>query len=323
MTIANQSSPGAAAGPRRAARRWGRKLLRAWARTCRAPGYLYYVVDRWGARLCPLPPEDSLLEARLPGGLRLRCDLLEEVQRQIYFLGVYEPIPAYLLTRYLQPGMIVIDAGANAGQYTLLAAARVAPAGAVHSFEPVPALHARLVRHLELNRLDGVHAVCAALWHRHASVRLGLPQGVRGNSGAYSLGAACAAIEARALTLDEYVARQALPRVDVIKMDIEGAEPYALEGAQRTLERHHPLVLIEINRQCLRALGSEPGAIWRILRACGYRAWLPGYAAESSRELHGLEGIEQSTLFFHHGPLPAALASGWNYRRVLRWALGV
>jgi FkbM family methyltransferase len=204
-------------------------LLRCWAKTCRAPGYLYYVVDRWGARFGTKP-----LYSRIPGGCRLSCDLTDEVQRQIYFFGVYEPIHAYLFYQLLQPNMVVIDAGANVGQYTLLAATKVGRTGAVHSFEPVDTNFRRLSRHVAENEICNAILNRAALWNTDSRVKLGMPEGISGNFGAYSIRAqrSAAAVEAPAVQLDMYVEKMGLTRVDLIKMDIEGAEPYAIEGGQ-------------------------------------------------------------------------------------------
>ena len=90
---------------------------------------------RCGPRLA----ETEFQRAVLPNGCSMHCDLRQHVDRHIYYLGAYEPVESYLFTRLLQPGMTVIDAGANIGQYTLLAATAVGSRGTVHCFEPVPA----------------------------------------------------------------------------------------------------------------------------------------------------------------------------------------
>src|SRR5438445_13396629 len=97
-----------------------RFLLRAVSRYPKAPGYLYQIVERCGARLAVQP-----LECQLFNGMKMTCDLADQIQRQIYFVGAYEPIEVYLLRYLLRPGMVVIDAGANVGQHTLIAAGEV------------------------------------------------------------------------------------------------------------------------------------------------------------------------------------------------------
>src|SRR5271163_2103599 len=75
-----------------------RSTLRAWARTCRAPGYLYQIVDRWGGACATWP-----VSTRLPGGSSITCNLTDHVQRQIFFFGAYEPIDSYLFWLLLEP----------------------------------------------------------------------------------------------------------------------------------------------------------------------------------------------------------------------------
>ena len=98
-----------------------RHLLKAWGSSAKAPGLWYQAVERWGTR-CGAGKQWL---RRLPNGLVMSCDLRDHVQRQIYFQGCYEPVEAYLFCKLIKPGMTVIDAGANVGQYTLLASTSV------------------------------------------------------------------------------------------------------------------------------------------------------------------------------------------------------
>ena len=205
----------------------GRAALQAWAGTCTAPGYLYQAMEAYGPSLS----DGGRLPSRLPDGSMIECDLRDHVERQMYFLGAYEPIEAYLFTRLVRPGLTVVDAGANVGQYTLLAASGVGPTGAVHCFEPVAANFARLEAHLAANRVINVRANRSALWHEPAEVRLGLPADTVGNAGSFSVGSlASSVVAALAEPLDAYDERMGVGRVDLVKMDIEGAEWAALRG---------------------------------------------------------------------------------------------
>ncbi len=172
--------------------------------------------------------------------------------------------------------MVVIDVGANVGQYTLLGARRVGPAGQVHAFEPIPANYAALVANVRNNAFtDRVRANQAALWNQPDTLTLYLDAAdVQDNRSDYTVGrreGAADVVSAPALALDEYARDNPLPRVDLIKLDIEGAELYALQGMHAILERHHPLLLLEINRPNCLAVGYEPVRIEELLRGYGYR----------------------------------------------------
>lgn len=296
-----------------------RNALRVWGRIDKAPGYLYQVVERYGPSLA----SQDLLLSRLPNGCLIRCDLRDEVQRQMWFYGAYEPIEAHLFTRMLQPGMVVIDAGANVGQYSMLAATAVGPSGAVHSFEPVPATFARLREHITENGLTDVHLNRAALWNEDTTVTLGMPPDMTNNAGAYSIRAGndqTSMIEAPGIRLDTYAEKQGLSRVDVIKMDIEGGEPFAISGGMVLIEKFHPIILMEVCRANLIRMGSTPAELWTKLSKLGYHVWRIGYSPQTCGPVSGLEGFEQGNALFHHAELPASVTRDWTYRIATRWA---
>lgn len=295
----------------------GRYACRGWADTCYAPGYFYQVMERCGPSLA----EPHRLRRRLPDGSSVDCDLRDHVQRHIYFLGAYEPIEAYLFWRLARPGMTVVDAGANVGQYTLLAARRVGPGGRVHSFEPVPGTFARLEDHLRDNRLDNVHANRSALWHEAAELRLGLDVGSEGNAGAYSVGAAAADVVAPAVAFDLYAEQRAIDRVDLVKMDIEGAEWHALQGMRETLRRDRPILLMEVNREACESVGYDPGEFWKLLcDALGYEAWAVGGSAADWRRLDSADGVDRVNVIFAPDRLPDEVSTGWTTKGCLKWA---
>jgi FkbM family methyltransferase len=295
-----------------------RTLLRRWARTGKKASRLFRLVERWGPRLAT-----TALETRLPNGCRVSCDLNEFVQRQVYFMGVFEPVESYLFARLLRRGMTVIDAGANIGQYSLLASTAVGRSGSVHSFEPVPAICASLRRHVSLNRLSNVSVNQQALWHEESTVKLGLPPDDSYNAGSWTIGTSesqTAFVSAEAIRLDTYVSIHNLSRIDLIKMDIQGAEPFALEGARKLLADWRPTLMMEVHRPSLVALGSSPEALWALLSQFGYRAWRIRPSLRNSGPMPNLDGVEFENFFFHVEDLPRAVTSGWRRETPKRWA---
>lgn len=295
-----------------------RLLLRTWSRFPKAPGYLYQAVERWGGRLAVEP-----LECRLFNGARMLCDLGDHVQRQIYFRGAYEPVETYLVRQLIQPGMVVIDAGANVGQYTIIAAKEVGARGQVHAFEPVPKNFQRLKNHVVTNGLSSIVRLnMTALWNRRDSIELHLGTDVVGNDGLYTIGAATNptdTVTAAAVRLDDYVAANQLQRVDFIKMDVEGAERFALEGAEEVLSRWRPMLLVEINRITCRRLGYDPERIWDLFKPHGYSMWAIHESPEKCHALSDLGGIDLANVIFHIQPLPDCVTRDWSYKSVLRF----
>lgn len=297
----------------------GRGALRAWGKLGRADGYRYQLIERYGQALS----EPELLASRLPNGCLMTCDLRDEVQRQIWFYGTYEPIESYIFTRLLRPGMVVIDAGANVGQYSMLAAIGVGSTGSVHSFEPIPSNFARLREHIIDNHLSNVRPNQSALWCEETTLSLGMPSSMVNNAGAYSVRAgydSASTFKVHAISLDAYAVEQKLSRVDLIKMDIEGAEPFALRGGLSLIKKFKPLILMEINQEALHGAGSSTAALWEIVSALGYRVWRIGHSPETSGTVADLEGFIQSNALLYHTDLPESVRTGWSYRKALRWA---
>jgi len=295
-----------------------RLLVKTWARFPKAPGYLYQVIERWGERLAVEP-----LECQLFNGVTMRCDLRDQIQRQIYFFGAYEPIEAYLFKLLLKPGMIVVDGGANVGQYTLIAATEVGCTGEVHAFEAVPANFGRLQAHVLGNAVNAtVRINMKALWHQTEDLNLHLERGMLGNKGAYTIGVPPTVVDtvtSKGVRLDDYVNEHGLERVDLIKLDIEGAEWFALRGAVETIRRWRPTLLLEINRGACMQIGYEPERIWQFLKPFGYLMRIVGQSAEASTPISSLSGIERANMLFYVGEIPDEVTRGWTLKSVLRF----
>lgn len=300
----------------------GRSALRALGHTGVAPGLHYRVVER----IVPHLAGTELLTARLPNGCRMGCDLRDHVQRFIWFYGAYEFIESYLFSQLVKPGMTVFDVGANVGQYTLLASTLVGPSGQVHSFEPVPRNFERLRIHVAENALTNVTLNQAAAWHEPARLSMALAADKADNAGSFSVHAAgpgaSEPIEVAAIRLDDYVAERAIDRVDAIKIDVEGSEPFALAGARQTLLRDRPILLMEVSPSMLERARSNAESLGDELSALGYRIWKIGLSPEASGPVADLTGFTQSNALFHHDDLPPGVTGGWTLKSILRWARG-
>ncbi|MFD1470320.1 FkbM family methyltransferase [Hymenobacter caeli] len=204
-------------------------------------------------------------------GLRLHLRLEDWIQQNIYFLGGYEEPGQRFLERYLRPGDVFIDVGANIGLYALAAARRVGPRGRVHAFEPVPDTAARLRQHVALNELANITVVEMAVSNAPGPVAIYLPPA--SNSGMASLYAYTAELHAlatvSATTLDAYTAGWAAVRL--VKLDIEGAEWQALQGMARLLATQRPALLLELEPGILAQMEHSAAGIAQWLAGFGYR----------------------------------------------------
>jgi FkbM family methyltransferase len=197
----------------------------------------------------------------------------KDIARAVLHRGRYEPTETAVVLARLKPGMTVIDAGANIGHYTLIAAKAVGPAGLVVAFEPDAENHAALQANLALNA--AVNAVAENLALGDAEGELALYRD-EANRGGHSLIAAnvrkpAGADKVRVTTLDGYAATSLMGRrVGFIKIDVQGAEAQFLAGAAQTLARDKPVLLIEFWPQGIRATGADPMRLIEGLLRLGY-----------------------------------------------------
>jgi len=150
----------------------------------------------------------------------------------------------------LRPDDIVYDVGAHMGLWTLFIAQAV-PRGSVHAFEPEPTNRAQLEVNIRLNGLGNVSVHGHAIGNREGEAEFALFDGLRGSRHSITPDReAERTMRVETLPLDSVPSRLGIPEPTVLKIDIEGAEGLALNGARRSLARPTlRLLLIEIHRQ--------------------------------------------------------------------------
>ena len=227
-----------------------RSWLERWAagvRLSRAPHWLRALLKRAMALVLRTMPGDHLT-SRLPGGERVRVDpayrhLGWNAEEYAAFKGC------------TRRGATVLDVGANVGAYTVLFAQWVGSRGRVYAFEPASASRAGLVRHVAINGLaDRVtvrpEAVAAATGRQrfvdvatHGDNRL-------------TTASDAGAVDVPVISIDEFC-RVANVRLDVIKIDVEGAELDVLRGARETIAQRGPALslFVELHPSAWPALG--------------------------------------------------------------------
>ncbi len=228
-------------------------------------------------RLAPGPFDISVFD-----GLTLRCyPDSPSASLVIYCDESPDYHEMHFMRRYLRPGDAVLDVGANIGVYTLLAAAKVGSSGSIHAFEPGPEAHRRLIENLQLNRLKNVTVHACALGDSTGQVDF-LNRCDTTNRMQTTADAGKSVVTVPDAKLDDLVGHDCV----LGKMDIEGAEPIALRGADRLLKEANPPVwLLELN-------GS--------LHAFGFTERdFAGWLAEQGYDL-GLYNADRQELSFTH-----------------------
>ncbi|PKP94583.1 MAG: hypothetical protein CVT77_01715 [Alphaproteobacteria bacterium HGW-Alphaproteobacteria-16] len=184
------------------------------------------------------------------GGVTVCVDKSErEFGRAISRDGVWEAHIVAQIQRLLTPGSVFVDVGANIGVMSFHAAKAVSPNGKVIAFEPNPDNVQRFLQGVIANKFDQLVRLIPLAASATSSVFA-----IKGGSNTYLAPAAAGMRLAASIPADDFLTSEA--RIDLIKIDIEGHEPLALNGLSKTLDRHRPTILCEFNPRCLKIAGN-------------------------------------------------------------------
>jgi len=181
---------------------------------------------------------------------------------------------------YLRPGMVVFDVGANIGELTLLFSRFVQPEGKVFSFEASAATFGRLSSICDLSRRDNIEVHHVALSDREETLEIHIyPEGYSGwntlaDRPLESYGIDIKPVgreKVRSATIDGFCRERDIARIDLLKIDVEGAEYQVLLGARRMLEEKRIGCCVFEFGQTTFDMGNTPEMIERYLAQVGYR----------------------------------------------------
>lgn len=194
--------------------------------------------------------------------------------------GLWEYHITRFISENLKAGETFIDVGANLGYYTILAAAIVGEQGRVISFEPLKVNSKYCRQNTIINSLDNVSFFNYGLWDEAVEKDITFPTAHHGNAQIIKDdGPEYASIgreTIRCVTLDGMIesGELDLSRLDMVKMDIEGAEPFALKGMQKTLKKFRPAMVFEMNRLAMMPFHLTTEVIWDFFQELNYELFV-------------------------------------------------
>lgn len=178
---------------------------------------------------------------------------------QSYMISsTWEELTTEMFKSVVKEGDIIVDLGANIGYYTLLAARLVGKKGKVYAFEPEPMNYSLLLKNIELNGYDNIVAVQKAVSDVNKRVKFFLDSKDTGAHSIYQPGNKGQFLEVESVTLDDFFEGKGHP-IDVIKMDVEGAEMAAFTGMDRIIRENENLkMFVEFYFPGIERSGGSP-----------------------------------------------------------------
>ena len=199
----------------------------------------------------------------------------DHVQQYLFWYGIYENTTATAFLKTVKPTDCILDIGANVGYYSILGASK-ATQGKVFAFEPNTLLHPQIEASAALNNFKQIQIVPNAVSNVHLQdlhlylsdaenkgmSALEIPENYSGQKKIITC-----------VTIDEWIKTQGIQKVDIIKMDIEGAELNALHGMKNTLLKYKPVLFVEVCNETLNRFQVTSEQVFEYIISLGYTAF--------------------------------------------------
>lgn len=242
------------------------------------------------------------------GGIKFVVDMQDKrtVTLETFNFNTFEKEDSQMIFKFVNPESHVIDIGANLGWYSLHIGSML-KSGTIHSFEPLPETYKKLQQNIKLNGLTNINTNQVALSEKKQTLTFFFDPLQSGSSSSRNIteSETIVKMELDSITFDEYAETKALSAIDFIKCDVEGAELFVFQGAQKSLEKYKPIVFAEILRKWSAKFGYHPNDIFKIFHDLNYSS----FYAENGK-LVKLDAVDDNTIstnfFFLHNEKQAS-----------------
>lgn len=187
--------------------------------------------------------------------------------------GFYEKETVALCEKMIKPGMNIIDAGAHIGYYSIIFSKLAGPRGIIFVFEPEPVNLKLLLKNT--GKYANIKVIPMAVSNQTGSVEFYRGDGYTGCHGLSPASFRPEKIKVEATTLDSFTDEIGSPRIDLVKIDIEGAEPLAFQGMGQLIQNNPAIMLIlEFCPENLHLAKAEPKEFLDQLKSAGFNIFL-------------------------------------------------
>lgn len=228
---------------------------------------------------------------------KIYCYENDMITRQLKRFSAHTRNEISMLKDFIETGDVVIDIGAHIGTYTLPFSQFVGESGAVYSFEANVENFELLSKNLDENSIENVTKINAIVSDKKQSFQMHYP--VDGNTGTYYFlpNTEAEHNSTSIVMMDEYwFTELGGPKVNLLKIDVEGAEFNVLNSCEELIKKYLPVIYIEINIEALSRFDCDYGMIESWLRSHRYELYRNVGKRNSINDEYELERIVEFPL---------------------------
>lgn len=208
--------------------------------------------------------------------IRMKLSVRDWVQNNLFIYGYYEKNETDYWLKRTEKAKTIIDIGANVGYYSLIASKNIQQnKGTIYAFEPVSKNFARLNENILLNKIDCIICYKKAVSNENASIKINVGNdqnwGMSSINSHNHLSSESEIVQCE--TLDSFCKSVNISRVDLIKIDVEGAELNVLKGMQKIIEIYKPEIMIEVSDQHLNKQNVSSQDVFNFFWERGYKSY--------------------------------------------------
>lgn len=235
-------------------------------------------------------------------GIKIACMKGDVIAPPIESLSAdyYEKNDSQMLYNLMEDNFTIFDIGANIGWYSI-GITKHKKNVSVYSFEPIPTLFENLKTNLKLNNSTNIKIFNHGFYNENKELTFYYYPDAAGYSSNVQFPGknGFEKVKCKVMTIDEFVNKNKISKIEFIKCDVEGAELFVFQGGVKAIERFKPIILSEISRINQSKFSSHPNDIIKFFREKGYLCFVANeQGLEEIKEVN--ENTQETNAFFLH-----------------------
>ncbi|OGU40308.1 MAG: hypothetical protein A2X61_10850 [Ignavibacteria bacterium GWB2_35_12] len=253
------------------------------------------------------PPKGTRKISRLRNKIKMDLDLNEFLQSYLYLFGSYELPTIRFIKKTLKKGDIVIDIGANVGYLSLTFAQIIGDLGKVYGFEPEKRNFEIFNENIKLNGFKNIHPYKLAVSDNNKIIKLYLSKNE--NQGIHSTLLHTDTLsenfeEIEAIILDDFVIQNKIYKIDLVKIDVEGAEIDVVNGMKNILRDKKPVLILELVSELQKLKNMTTSDFKKMMHnEFNYSSYIINEKGFLNKVSIDIEHISDNVVFIHNDSL--------------------